>query len=154
MTILFGIALKDGKREPMREVDTAEITVASGIVGDWRGGGGLMRERQVTLISRRQWEAVCKVLGANLPWTTRRANLCVDGIDCEPRDVGAHIGIGPQVVLEVTGETTSCKRMDEAHPGLKQALAATDTMWPAGVTCRVVQGGVIHVGNMVVHSDQ
>jgi MOSC domain-containing protein YiiM len=46
-------------------------------------------------------------------------------------------------VLEVTGETDPCERMEEAQAGLFQALAPE---WRGGVTCRVIANGTIHVG--------
>ena len=147
--ILHGIALKTAKRGPMEQVSSAEVTVSSGIAGDWRGRGGLLHRRQVTLISLQQWEATCKELGVNLPWTTRRANLCISGLEFEPRDVGAMIYIGPTVALEVTGETDPCRRMDEARQGLRAALMPN---WRGGVTCRVVRAGTIQVNNQVGHS--
>lgn len=150
---LKGIALKHGKREPMKLVDSATITAPLGIMGDWRGDGGPDRIRQVTLLSLEQWMEVCTVLNQNLPWETRRANLCISGLRFGPDNVGRLIYIGSDVELEVTGETTPCKRMDQLHPGLKQALAEENSLWPAGVTCRVIKGGPIHLGDYVGHSD-
>ncbi len=147
--ILYGIAIKSASRAPMQLVGSAEVNLGQGVVGDWRGKGGFFHKRQVTLISLQQWEEVCKELGQDLPWTTRRANLCISGLEFEPDDVGAIIRIGPSVALEVTGETEPCKRMDEAHPGLKQALASK---WRGGVTCKVINAGTIQVNNQVGHS--
>ena len=154
MTVLYGIAIKNAKRAIMREVGRAEITLAAGIVGDCRGHGGLTRARQVTITSLTQWHAACAKLGKDLPWTMRRAGLCVRGFSFGPDDFGAHIYIGPDVELEVTGHTIPCSRMDEAYPGLLNALAPDGSGWPAGVTCRVIRGGVINLGNEVRHSRQ
>src|SRR5262249_29685897 len=100
--------------------------------------------------SLQQWEATCKELGTDLSWTTRRANLCISGLEFEPRDVGAIIYIGSNVSLEITGETDPCKRMDEAYQGLRAALKPN---WRGGVTCRVIRAGTIQVNNQVKHSD-
>ena len=76
-----------------------------------------------------------------LPWQTRRANLLVDALPLH-RSTGVRIVLG-EAVLEVTGETDPCERMEEAQPGLFQALAPD---WRGGVTCKVLANGVIRVG--------
>jgi MOSC domain-containing protein YiiM len=55
------------------------------------------------------------------------------------------VRVGP-VVLEVTYPTTPCKRMDEARAGLLRALYPD---WRGGITCRVVEGGAIALGDAV-----
>lgn len=62
-----------------------------------------------------------------------------------PRVKAAIIAVG-QVKLEVTGQTYPCRRMDEAYPGLLKALAKD---WRGGVTCRVLEGGEIALGDKV-----
>jgi MOSC domain-containing protein YiiM len=79
-----------------------------------------------------------------VPWIARRANLLLDGL--EPLDIVAgriHIG---SVVLEILAETRPCERMDEACPGLMQALVPG---LRAGSYCRVLSGGVVRVGDAV-----
>ena len=63
-----------------------------------------------------------------------------------PQAKGAVITVGT-VLLEVTAETYPCSRMEAAHRGLLRALAPE---WRGGVTCKVVQGGRIELGNRVV----
>src|SRR3989344_744676 len=116
MAQIVGIAFKEAKRALMREVSSIEITVEDGLKGDFRGKGGITRSRQVTVLSIQQWEQACRELGVSLPWHTRRANLCVDGLTFGPEDVGKILCIGTTVELEITGETEPCKRMDEAQP--------------------------------------
>jgi MOSC domain-containing protein YiiM len=48
--------------------------------------------------------------------------------------------------FEVTGETDPCPRMDDAAPGLKDAMIPD---WRGGVTCRVIESGHLSVGNAV-----
>ncbi len=146
--MLLGIAVKSGKRVPMQEVAAAEVTTESGIVGDWRGDGGAQRKRQITILSRDPWQIVCQELNHVLPWTTRRANLFIDDFVFNPQDKGASLFIGEKIQLMITGETEPCKRMDEAYPGLRQALTPN---WRAGVTCRVIRGGTMRVGDQIRH---
>jgi MOSC domain-containing protein YiiM len=58
---------------------------------------------------------------------------------------GAQIRIG-ELFLEVTGQTAPCSRMEEAQPGLQTALIPE---WRGGVTCRVISGGRVRIGDQV-----
>ena len=78
-----------------------------------------------------------------MPWTTRRANLLLEGVSFSAKDVGVQIHIG-EVILEITRETDPCSRMDEQQPGLRKAL---EPDWRGGVCTRVVQDGKIHLGD-------
>lgn len=74
---LLGIARKSKSRAPMEEIARAELTVETGLEGDYRGK---LRRRQVSVLSREAWEETCREHEQELPWTTRRANLFIDGI--------------------------------------------------------------------------
>lgn len=117
------------------------VGLVTGLEGDFRGR---TRNRQVTVLSREAWAAACAAVGADLPWTTRRANLLVEGLDLE-ETTGQRLHIG-EVVLEITGETRPCTRMEEAHAGLREALTPG---WRGGVTCRVVTPGTVRTGATV-----
>jgi MOSC domain-containing protein YiiM len=138
MARLLGIAVKPQRKGPVSLLDEAMLDLQAGVIGDWRGKPG---KRQVTLMSLADWQAACDELGVALPWQTRRANLLVDELPLA-HSTGARIVLG-EAVLEVTGETDPCERMEEAQTGLFQALAP---QWRGGVTCRVIAGGVIRVG--------
>ena len=89
------------------------------------------------MLAREAWEAALEALGApGIDWTARRANLLVEGAAL-PRAAGGVVRIGA-VVLEVTGQTSPCSRMEEVRPGLLRALAPD---WRGGITCRVVEDG-------------
>lgn len=138
MARLLGIAVKQQRKGAVTLHDEAMVSIHAGIVGDWRGKPG---NRQVTLMSLMDWQAACHELGIELPWQTRRANLLVDDLPLY-QSTGARIIVG-ESVLEITGETDPCERMEEAQPGLFRALASN---WRGGVTCRVIANGAIHVG--------
>lgn len=146
MAQIVGIALKESKQSLMEIVSSIDVTVENGLQGDFRGKGGTNRSRQVTVLSLRQWEQACSELGVSLPWHTRRANFCVDGLTFGPDDLGKTLRIGKNIELEITGETKPCKNMDEAQPGLKKALSA---QWRGGVTCRVLKGGTVFLNSHV-----
>lgn len=80
----------------METVETAAISIEDGVEGNVRTS----RRRKVTVMAAEAWDAACGELGAGLPWTLRRANLLVEGLDL-PREPGPRLHIG-SVVLEVT----------------------------------------------------
>ena len=136
---LTGIAIRGASRAAMEEVSSVPVSVEAGLAGDRHGA---FAERQVTILSVADWRVACGELGADLPWTVRRANLLLDGVVL-PRTVGARVRIG-DCLLEITGETDPCERMDEQHDGLRRALTPD---WRGGRTCRVVSGGELRVGD-------
>lgn len=141
MGILCGIARRDRKRAPMEILDRAEISAETGVALDSRGKPG---KRQVTVISAAAWRDACSELGKEVPWIARRANLLVEGIDL-PETTGVVLQIGA-VRLLVTGELDPCSRMDEQCPGLTAALQPG---WRGGVSCTVLAGGPVAVGDSV-----
>ncbi|MCC9624572.1 MOSC domain-containing protein [Thalassospira sp. MA62] len=139
---LIGIARRRKSRAPMETLDNVKVTTDLGVDGDVRGK---LRRRQITVLAVEDWDAACaEISKPDLPWTVRRANFLVSGIAL-PRDKGARIAIG-DVVLQITGETDPCKFMDDAVPGLKDALTPE---WRGGVTCRVIEGGHAALGDPV-----
>ena len=142
MITLTSIAIKTTARAPMQEQEGAEITIEKGITGDFRGAAG---DRQISILSKSAWLQACKTVGTDLPWTTRRANLLVEGIEFSEADVGKTVRIG-NVSLKVTQETNPCSLMDELHQGLKSALTPD---WLGGVCCSVITPGKIRVGDNV-----
>lgn len=138
---LLGIAVRSKSRAEMQPLSCIEITTDAGCAGDFRGKPG---NRQVTMLSREAWESACTDLGRELPWTSRRANLLIEGINLA-NQTDALITIG-DVELQVSGETDPCGRMDEVASGLRKALIPD---WRGGVCCRVIKGGSIQVGDGV-----
>ena len=138
---LVGIATRTASRAPMVELERAEVTLQRGVERDFRGKPG---SRQVTVLSADAWRAACAELGQTLPWTTRRANLLIEGIDLAD-SAGATLAIG-DVVLRISGETEPCSRMEEACAGLHRCL---EPDWRGGVSCAIMAGGRIELGATV-----
>ena len=139
---LIGIARKSKSHAPMETLDQVQVSTELGVDGDYRGK---LRRRQVTILAGEGWNAAINEIGKpDLPWTTRRANLFVRGIDL-PREKGRKLVIG-SVTFEITGETDPCHRMDDAAPGLKDAMTPD---WRGGVTCRVIESGELAIGDQV-----
>lgn len=126
----------------MQEQDNAEITIEEGITGDFRGS---QTGRQITVLSDLAWQKSCNAINSNLPWTTRRSNLLVDGVEFSADDIGKTIRIG-EVNLKIMQETKPCSLMDQQHQGLKKALT---TEWRGGVCCKVLTAGSIQLGDRV-----
>ncbi len=135
MARLLGIAYKPKRRAAVITCERAQITEEAGLLPDHRGKPG---KRQITVMSLTAWQAACDELGVALPWYERRANLLVDELPLY-QSTGRQIRIG-EVLLEITGETDPCARMDEVQPGL---FAALQPHWRGGVNCRVLHGGII-----------
>ena len=143
---LAGLARRAAPRAPMETLEAGRIGVEFGLEGDFRGTPrpGKLPKRQVTVLAREAWQAACAELGHDVPWTARRANLLVEALPL-PRRAGDVIAIG-DVRLEVHVQVDPCERMDEAAPGLREALVPD---WRGGVGCRVLSGGEIRVGDRV-----
>lgn len=142
MSKIQAIAIKNRPRVPMQSIDSARISLANGILGDFRGA---QQGRQITILSQITWQTVCAELGAELPWTTRRANLLVDGVEFDASYLGKTVRIG-EVELIVTEETKPCSNMDAQHQGLTAALTPA---WRGGICCNVVKPGEIELGDPV-----
>ncbi len=138
---LVGIARRKEKRAAMETLESAEVREESGVANDFRGKPG---KRQVTLVSASAWAAVCDELGQEIPWTTRRANLLIEGVNF-PKRTGDVIEVGG-VRLLVTMEVDPCSRMEEQVAGLKQAMTPD---WRGGVACTVLKGGTVRLGDDV-----
>ncbi len=138
-----GLALRPERRAPMVLVEHMEITAEGGPIGDH---AGRFVTRLVSMLSEEDWRAARDALDSpvDLPWTTRRANILSRDIVL-PRVSGAVLRLG-RVVLEITKETVPCARMDEAHIGLRRALAGE---WRGGRLCKVVEPGVIALGDTI-----
>lgn len=145
---LAGIARRPAVRAPMEEIAAGHIGVDTGLAGDHKGPK--FPNRRITVLAREAWEeALAELESADgspvvLPWTARRANLLVEGVAL-PKARGGIVRIGP-VKLEVTYPTQPCSRMEEAHVGLLKALHPD---WRGGITCRVLEGGEVRIGDEV-----
>ncbi|WP_339778023.1 MOSC domain-containing protein [uncultured Thalassospira sp.] len=140
---LCGIARKAAPRATMETLDRVSVSTELGLEGDFRGK---LKKRKVTVLALEDWQAACADINRpDLDWTVRRANLLVSGFAL-PRETGTRFAVG-DLVLEVSGETDPCKRMEEAATGLEHALRPN---WRGGVTCRVIKGAEITVGAPVL----
>lgn len=137
---LEAIWVKRMRFGPMDAKPTAELVAGRGIVDNADQG----RKRQVTIISQEVWQRVMQELGSDLDPATRRANLMVSGVELA-RTHGKVLRIG-DCRIRIYNQTTPCHRMDEALPGLKEALRPN---WGGGAFGEVLDHGKIAVGDAV-----
>jgi len=145
MGTLISIARRDKSHAPMEELRSVRIVPDTGLDGDFRGA---VKDRNVSIVSREAWDAACADLGKDVPWTLRRANLLVSGLDLK-ETAGKRLEIGG-VVLEITQECDPCGRMEAQQEGLRNALTPD---WRGGILCTVVKGGEVTVGDAVKFSN-
>jgi len=142
MSSIKAIAIKNRSRVAMQSIDSAQISVNSGILGDFRGP---QKDRQITILSEDAWQKACREIDIELPWTTRRANLLVDGVEFDESYTNRRVRIG-EVELVVTRETNPCSLMDAQQAGLTAALTPD---WRGGICCNVVKPGTVKLGDQV-----
>src|SRR5207253_5672364 len=134
---LQAIYIKRCKRGLMDAANAAELVERRGLVGNADQGG----KRQVTLIEQEVWEELMRRLGGSLPPSARRANLLLQGVALH-NSRGRTLKIGT-CRIRIYGETKPCERMDEALPGLKDAMVAD---WAGGAFGEIIEGGRISIG--------
>ena len=134
------IWIKRAHRGPMDAAPAGMLETGKGLVGSANYGG----RRQVTIISAERWAELEALLDASINQSARRANMLVSGIDLvETRDRILRVGA---CRLLIGGETRPCERMEEAFPGLQEAMRSR---WGGGAWAQVEQGGEIRVGDDV-----
>ena len=141
---LIGIARRGARRAPMREIGDGQITLQGGLVGDFKGAK--YPRRQITVLAREDWQAALAEIGhaRTCPGRCGAPTCWWKAWNC-PAPPEASCASAP-VRLEVTAQTYPCARMEEAQAGLLSALARD---WRGGVTCRVLDGGPIALGDPV-----
>jgi len=136
--------LKTAKRGPMAPVERMALVRGRGIAGNANQGG----RRQVTILERERWEAAMRDLGADAPAHARRANVLVSGVRLADAR-GRTIRLGT-ARIRILGETKPCPRMDEAVPGLQDALRPG---WGGGAYGEVLDDAPITIGDAVAWDD-
>jgi MOSC domain-containing protein YiiM len=136
------VSIRPIARGEVTPLETVEAQVGKGLVGDHYGGKS--GKREVTLIQAEHLAAVAYMLKKEAidPELTRR-NIVVSGINLLAfADQQFQIG---EAVLEMTGHCHPCTRMEEnLGEGGYNAMRGH-----GGITCRVVTGGTIKLGDEV-----
>jgi MOSC domain-containing protein YiiM len=120
----------------MQLVGSANLVQDLGIEGDKHASAA--SKRQVLLADKEALDAVGVLPG------TIKENVTVEGVDVMQLPAGSRVRLGRSAVLEITAVCEPCFRMDEIREGLKQELEGR-----RGMVSRVVQGGIISVGDPI-----
>jgi MOSC domain-containing protein YiiM len=139
---LTWIGARPARDAAMLEVEQAQLLAGKGLVGDrFRAGG----KREVSLIQAEHLPIIAALLGrVEVAPAILRRNLAVAGINvlalCDQR-----FRIG-EVLLQGSGSCEPCQRMERAlGAGGYNAMCGH-----GGITARVLEGGVVRLGDRVV----
>jgi MOSC domain-containing protein YiiM len=139
--VVAHIHIAKGRRLPSQSVAQVEIEAHKGIVGDRYHGA---KHRQVSVQSLDGLREGALALGTPIDPAQTRRNLTLSAGEV-PRNPGELIRIG-EVLLEVVRVAAPCRLLDDwIGPGAQVALRRR-----AGSVCRVLEGGLLSVGDAFV----
>jgi len=146
------IYLRPDRRVPVLPVTQVQVLEGQGLEGDRSVRGTIGRsKRQVTLLQAEHLPVIAALAGVDAvdPAGLRR-NVLVSGLNLLAAktlfaDVPLLLGLGDEVLLEVTGPCEPCSRMEELlGQGGYNAMRGH-----GGITASVVRGGLLRVGDRV-----
>ena len=136
---ISSLRLCKGHREPMEQVDAAEVVAGYGIEGDRHATRKTARAgRQMLLMAEET------IAAFGLEPGQVRENITTSGVDVDSLGPGDRVALGNDAVVEITGHCEPCERMDEIRQGLRQDLGRR-----RGMLAMVIQGGTVRAGDSV-----
>ena len=137
------IGVRPSREDPMETLQTVEVSLENGLVGD-RFAGKAGSKRQVTFIQKEHLPVIQSILGSDeIQPATLRRNLLVSGINLQSlKDKNFSVG---DAVFQGTGNCPPCSKMEDAlGPGGFNAMRGH-----GGLCATVVKAGKINIGDEV-----
>jgi molybdopterin adenylyltransferase len=119
-------------------LETAELVAGYGIKGDAKGGNPKRQLNIMSVETMRELEGE----GYNIAPGALGEQMVIEGIDVRDLPIGSQLKLGAEALVEVLSLRNGCARF-EAYQGKPRASGRI------GILVRVVEGGVIHVGDTV-----
>jgi MOSC domain-containing protein YiiM len=140
MASVLAVCISENKGERKKPVESVELRINHGIVGDAHAGDW---HRQVSLLAQ---ESIDKMVAMGLDVTAGdfAENITTSGIDLVTLPIGTRLMIG-ETVLEVTQIGKEC------HNRCAIYYQAGDCVMPKeGIFAKVLQGGKIGQGDTIL----
>lgn len=138
--VVTEINIAPGARLPVKSVASVVAEAGKGLVGDRYHG---TKHRHVTVQSAESLATAAAELGRPVPDAGTRRNITISRGEV-PTAPGTRLRLGP-VLLEAVRVAAPCKLLDDnLGTGAQEALRRR-----AGTVFRVLEGGVIAVGDQV-----
>ncbi len=129
------------KGSPVTAVEHVISVAGRGLIGDRYFD--LHPDRQITVVATDELDEAAAELGYPIPLGSTRRNVTVSGIRL-PREAGSRLRLG-EIVVEVHDDCAPCEVMETSvGPGARAALPQR-----AGIVGRIIQGGILRVGDPV-----
>jgi MOSC domain-containing protein YiiM len=141
------IGVRPGRRVAAESLLSATLVAGHGVVGD-RYESSRNGPRQVTLIASEDIAAITAFLGLpEIAPELLRRNIVTRGINLVAlKDGRFRVGAA---LLEGSGDCAPCSRMEKTFgPGGYNAVRGH-----GGITARVINGGIVHLGDPVERAD-
>lgn len=135
---IVAISISEKKGQKKHNIESAELRVGHGMVGDAHAGNW---HRQISLLGIQSIELM-KAKGADVKPGDFAENITVEGLVLYELPLGTQLQLGDQVCLEVTQIGKEC------HSGCEiQQQVGSCIMPTQGIFAKVIVGGSIHVGD-------
>jgi MOSC domain-containing protein YiiM len=137
---IVSIAVSNKKGTRKTQVESAELCVNHGVIGDAHAGTW---ERQVSFLAVERIEE-CRTRGLDVTFGDFAENVATEGIDWKKIPLGSCFRLGDCAVVEIT------KIGKECHKKCAIYYQAGDCIMPReGVFARVLAGGRIRCGDPI-----
>lgn len=139
---ILAVNISQRKGEKKRNIDRGSFIENFGLDGDAHAEAGI---RQVSLLARESIDKL-RAKGLDVQYGDFAENLTTEGIDLPSLSIGMKLRVGLDVLLEITQIGKVC------HDRCRIFHAVGDCVMPReGVFARVLAGGEVSPGDMIMH---